>query len=338
MKKNKNLSTNNLPWQELFDQLPTGIVIIDNQGKVETCNNAAQGFLGENIIGEKWLKVINDNFSPQDDDGHEISLNDGRKVNIAIESLHKRAGEMIIINDLTLTRTFEHERERQNRLQEMGEMLAHLTHQIRTPLASAMLHLTNLQHPNISLIKQEKIIAKIKTCHQNIEQQIQDLLVFAKGGGSLLQNNDMCEFLISIKRITEDKLNQKKATLEIDNQIGQLNFICHSEALSGAISNLIDNALNANAQRIFLNVIQSDNVLIFNILDDGMGMSTKVINQVIRPFFTTRAKGTGLGLAVVDAVVKSHQGELKIMSKEGKGSTFSIKIPLLTEKAYKEAI
>lgn len=333
---NKSTS-NHISWQELFNQLPTGIVLIDGQGVVEACNQAAQGFLGDSIISKPWIDVIKASFAPKADDGHEISLIDGRRVNISISSLQDRAGEMIVINDLTLTRAFEQERERLLRLQEMGEMLAHLAHQIRTPLASAMLYVKNLQHPNLSADKHAGVINKIRYCHQNIEQQIRDLLVFAKGGESLLQTVDMYQFLRKIEQKTEAKLNEMAGELIVENQANGLSFICQSDALEGALSNLIDNALNFNAKKIYLNIVNQQNQkIIFNVIDDGDGIAEEELSNITRPFFTTRAKGTGLGLAVVDAVVKAHHGELKILSKKGIGSTFSIQIPLLSEKMNKE--
>jgi two-component system sensor histidine kinase FlrB len=113
--------------------------------------------------------------------------------------------------------------------------------------------------------------------------------------------------------------------------------LCQSDALEGAINNLIDNALNANAKKIYLNVVtKNDDTMVFNVLDDGDGMDEATLQKVMRPFYTTRAKGTGLGLAVVDAVVKAHQGQMKIISKVGVGSTFSIQIPLIHENVQKE--
>lgn len=328
----KEAALNHQQWQSIFDALPTGIVLIDARGVVEKVNHAAIGFLGEKLIGQPWVELIERCFAPRKDDGHEVSLKDGRRVHVSISSVSNRAGEVIALTDLTLTRTFEQEKARAQRLQEMGEMLAHLAHQIRTPLASAMLYGTNLKHPNLDEEQRHVFVNKIQHCHNNIEQQIRDLLVFAKGGGSLLQGVNMHQFLKDIQVKAEAKLQQTSGEFIIDNQVNGLNFICQNEALGGAISNLIDNSLNAEAGKIYLNVIlNSDNYIIFTVVDNGKGMSEEELRQSTRPFYTTRAKGTGLGLAVVSAVAKSHQGELGVISKLGSGSTFSLSIPLLTE-------
>ncbi len=321
-----------IDWHQLYNQLPTGVVIIDGYGLVEACNQSAISFLGEQIVGQKWLEVIRNNFAPQADDGHEMSLIDGRRLNVRIQSLQHRPGEMIVLTDITLTRTFEQERARMMRLQEIGEMLAHLAHQIRTPLASAMLYLKNLQHPNISEEKQNNFIEKISYCHQNIAQQIQDLLFFAKGGESVLQVINLGTLISEVERKSEVKISQTEAELLIENQAGDLSFLCHIESLEGALSNLVDNALNANAKKVYINIINQDNeTIIFNVIDNGDGMDDITLNKVLMPFYTTRAKGTGLGLAVVDAVAKAHHGEVKVLSKEGIGSTFSIQMPLLKQ-------
>ena len=324
-------------WQAIFEQLPTGVVIIDGQGRVKDFNQAAVNLLGHTLKEQLWVDVIKASFAPKEDDGHEISLVDGRLVNVAITSLKERAGEMIILNDITATRTFEFERARMNRLQEMGEMLAHLAHQIRTPLASAMLYVKNLAHPNLTKEKHDNFVNKIRYCHQDIEQQIRDLLAFAKGGDSLLQAVEVNDFLDVITKKTEVRLKEANGELIVDNCASDTTFLCQSDALEGAINNLIDNALNANAKKIYLNVVtKNDDTMVFNVLDDGDGMDEATLQKVMRPFYTTRAKGTGLGLAVVDAVVKAHQGQMKIISKVGVGSTFSIQIPLIHENVQKE--
>lgn len=329
---------NHHQWQSAFDVLPTGVVLINAKGVVDKVNGAARNFLGDDVCGKPWIEVITACFAPKKDDGHEISLKDGRRLHVSISSMPDSTGEIIMLTDLTLTRAFEQEKARAERLQEMGEMLAHLAHQIRTPLASAMLYSNNLKHEGLGSEKRALFLSKIQYCHHNIEQQIQDLLVFAKGGGSLLQGVNMHTFLNAIKTKAEVKLQEQKGELIIDNHVNGLTFICQSDALSGAISNLIDNALNAGATKVYLNVIVSaDNFLIFTVVDNGQGMSEKVLKESTRPFYTTRAKGTGLGLAVVSAVAKSHQGELSIMSKLGSGSTFSISIPLLKEQRKVEA-
>lgn len=325
-------TTNGINWQEIFHQIPTGIVVIDGQGMVTDCNQSAEKILNTSLLNQSWVTVIQKCFSPKEDDGHEISLKNGRRVNIAVQSFDSRPGELIVINDLTVTRKFEYEKERQNRLVEMGEMVAHLAHQIRTPLASAMLHLNNLNNPSISDDKKNTIINKIKICHENIEQQIQDLLLFSRGGNSLIQQTSIDNLLNRIQEKISPKLNLFQASLFVESIHRECEICCNIDSLEGAICNLIDNALNANAKRLMLNINKKENEVVITLIDDGNGISHAVINKVTRPFFTTRANGTGLGLAVVDAVVKSHKGKMKIYSQEGQGSTFIINIPLINEK------
>lgn len=323
----------NTEWLALFNQLPNGVVVINTQGIISFCNEASKDLLQGDVTGEAWIDVIKTSFSPRDDDGHEISLKDGRRVNVAIRSLGGCLGELIVLTDITLSRAFEEQRARDRRLVEMGEMIAHLAHQIRTPLASAMLYANNLIHPNINEQKKQKCIDKIRQCHQSIEDQIRDLLFFAKGGKSLLEELPMSEFLNEIVKLLEAKIEEATVKFSLRNEIGDGSFISHKESLKGAIINLIDNAINANAKNIILSVVLNDKkFLVFSVVDDGDGMEEDVLSQSKRAFYTTRAKGTGLGLAVVDVVAKSHKGSLTSISKKGVGSTFVISIPFLKSK------
>lgn len=321
-------------WLSLFNQLPTGIVILKPNGVIELCNNQAKDFFAKDVTGLDWIDVIKTSFAPKEDDGHEISLKDGRRVNIAITSRKKVQGEIIVLTDITATRDFESERAKDRRLAEMGEMIAHLAHQIRTPLASAMLYLDNLNHPKLSDEKKEKFITKIKECHNNIEGQVRDLLFFAKGGKSVLEETTMSYLFEQTRLSLEAKLEKTQRLLKLNQQMEDKVFVCHKESLLGAMSNLVVNAINAGAQNIMLHAAMDDeNRIAINVIDDGEGMDESTIEQSKRAFFTTRAKGTGLGLAVVDAVAKEHKGFVSIISKPGIGSTVSIVIPYIEGKA-----
>jgi len=131
--------------EHLLDLLPGGVVVIDCFGKIEQCNPVAVDFLGEKLIGRSWAGIIKQKFSPRMDDGHEISLKDGRRLSIATRSMddsqsENKKGQIVLLTDQTQTRELQERLSRHDRLSTMGKMVAYLAHQIRTPLSSAMLY------------------------------------------------------------------------------------------------------------------------------------------------------------------------------------------------------
>ena len=128
----------------IFKALPTGVLLLDGTGIITRANPAAIDLLGEPLEGELWRHVITRCFEPREDDGHEISLRDGRRVQLSTQPLQDQAGQLVFINDLTETRQLQDRINHMKRLSALGNMAASLAHQIRTPLSAAMLYAANL--------------------------------------------------------------------------------------------------------------------------------------------------------------------------------------------------
>lgn len=103
-------------------------------------------------------------------------------------------------------------------------------------------------------------------------------------------------------------------------------------ALASAISNLVSNAVEANAKKLILDVQRQNTNVVIKVADNGKGMSQEVVQKIFEPFYTTKSNGTGLGLAVVNSVIKAHQGNIGLVSEVGKGTCFTITIPLCKER------
>ncbi|MDP1604789.1 MAG: ATP-binding protein [Legionella sp.] len=328
------LSTNpfnaeqNLPEYEIFARLPCGLIVINAQGLIVWFNAAAEDLLGKGLEGAVWLDVIKKAFSPRADDGHEVSLVDGRRVSVAISSLDSLPGELVTLTDLTTTRDYENAKANQRRLAAIGRMTAQLAHQIRTPLSSAMIYTEHLINHGFEQNRSDKWIARIQECHLSIEKQIQDLLLFARGDTLELTPVNLQEFGTKLTERATSLVNASLTILHVDNHLPPLDYPLHEESLMGAVLNLVSNALQAGASyiTITLRYIKNDVFLIL-IKDNGSGMSEDVKAQAFSPFFTTKAQGTGLGLAVVNAVVKAHEGAIILDSSPGTGCCVTINLP-----------
>ncbi len=142
--------------QSLLDLLPGGVIVIDAHGVVREANPAALGLLGEPLVGMLWREVIARCFAPREDDGHEISLRDGRRLSIATRSLNGEPGQLILLNDLTDTRRLQEQLARHERLSALGRMVASLAHQIRTPLSAALLYAGHLSEQALPTDQQQR--------------------------------------------------------------------------------------------------------------------------------------------------------------------------------------
>jgi len=321
----------------LVDILPSGVVILDANGHVEEANKMAINFFGESVIGKRWFSVINKYFEPRADDGHEVSLKDGRRLKIAITSLEPEDGQLILLTDLTETRQMQNNMAHMQRLSALGKMVASLAHQVRTPLSAAMLYAANLKNkamPEHSRIRfHDKLMARLK----DLEQQVNDMLMFARSdNGQLASELSLQEILTEVRASSDAMLEQHEAHLSVTLPDPDLLIMGNRTALSGAITNLIHNAIQAKPTGLLMHLVakrHGENEVEISLVDNGPGISIKQQQQIFEPFYTTKSQGTGLGLAVVQSVAKSHNGQLTLLSKPGQGSCFSLVLPLHREAA-----
>jgi len=329
----------------LLEILPAGVVLLDGNGCVTETNPAALDLLGEPLEGQAWLDVITRCFSPKHDDGHEVSLKDGRRVRIETRSMSSGSGQLILLSDLTETRLLQEQVSRAERLSSLGKMVASLAHQIRTPLSTAMLYAGHLCRPEIEPELRVECADKLLSRLTHLEHQIRDMLIFAKGETRLVEHVNVSELLSSLRAAADPVFEKAGVVCHWENSVADKHVMCNKETLVGACLNLINNSIEAVEQVKDLGVPLTIHVLVsmadantikLQIKDNGPGIPSEHRSKVFEPFYTTKAQGTGLGLAVVQAVVKAHQGEFKVRSSK-KGVSASIRLPIFSLTAKSQS-
>ncbi|WP_409999703.1 sensor histidine kinase [Pseudomonas sp. DR48] len=316
--------------QNLLDLLPGGVIVIDAQGIVREANPAACELLGLPLEGELWRHVIARCFAPREDDGHEISLKDGRRLSIATRSLDAEPGQLVLLNDLTETRQLQGQLARHERLSSLGRMVASLAHQIRTPLSAALLYASHLTEQELPVATQQRFAGRLKERLHELEHQVRDMLVFARGELPLTDRVTPKVLMQSLQSAAQTHVQELPIRWQCDSHAGEL--LCNRDTLIGAILNLIENAIQASAGNVRLKVhlYTRENTLRVCVSDSGSGIEASVLARLGEPFFTTKTTGTGLGLTVVKAVARAHQGELQLRSRPGRGTCAQVILPLFS--------
>ena len=318
----------------LLEVLPAGVVVLDGKGFISEYNPAAIELLGEPLEGERWLDVITRCFAPKHDDGHEVSLKDGRRLHIKTRSLKSGDGQLILLSDLTETRALQERVSRTERLGSLGKMVASLAHQIRTPLSTAMLYAGHLRRPHIDEEMRIDCAEKLLSRLAHLEHQIRDMLVFAKGETRLAEQVSVTEFFESLRAAAAPLIDKHHVKAVWHNESkGQI--LCNQETLVGACMNLINNSIEAHESQsdkrqleISIESIDAEGrFACIQICDNGPGIPRSLEKKIHEPFFTTKSQGTGLGLAVVQAVIKAHKGQFSLRSAKD-GAVATILIPL----------
>jgi two-component system sensor histidine kinase FlrB len=318
--------------QSLLDLLPGGVIVIDGQGVVREANPVARNLLGQPLVGMLWRQVIARNFAPREDDGHEISLKDGRRLSIATRSLHAEPGQLVLLTDLTETRRLQDQLSRHERLSALGRMVASLAHQIRTPLSAALLYASHLTEQVLPVEQQQRFAGRLKERLHELEHQVRDMLIFARGELPLPDRLAPAALFDALRSAAEPHVLGMQVRWQCDSRMGDL--LCNRDTLVGSVLNLIENAIQAGGReaRLKIHLYQRDETLRLCISDNGPGIDNTTLARLGEPFFTTKTTGTGLGLAVVKAVARAHQGDVQLRSRPGRGTCAILTLPLLGAK------
>ena len=316
--------------QNLLSLLPGGVIVIDDQGRVREANPAACDMLGLPLEGELWRHVITRCFAPREDDGHEISLKDGRRLSIATRSLDAEPGQLVLLNDLTETRHLQDQLARHERLSSLGRMVASLAHQIRTPLSAALIYASHLTDEQLPVATQQRFAGRLKERLHELEHQVRDMLVFARGELPLTDRVTPAHLMQALQAAASTHIQDTQVRWQCDSLLGEL--LCNRDTLVGALLNLIENAIQASGPgaRLKVHLYSREQTLRLCISDSGAGIDPVVLKRLGEPFFTTKTNGTGLGLTVVKAVARAHQGELQLHSRLGRGTCALISLPLFS--------
>ncbi|MCV2885425.1 HAMP domain-containing histidine kinase [Aestuariibacter sp. AA17] len=322
--------------EQMLQVMPSGVVVLDGDGVVRQANTLAKMLLGEPLEGQRWWKIIERSFNPQADDGHEVSLRDGKKVKLSITPLLNEPGQLIVLTDLTETRQMQQRISHMQRLSALGKTVASLVHQIRTPLSAAMLYASNLTSNKLQESARARFVNKLTDRLGELEQQVNDMLLFAKSGEQqVLQDVSVEDLIDAIKTGAEAMLNSNQVAFYVESETPQLKHSplkINLSAIQGACLNLIHNAIEVGADHIVLRWhftrVSGQIMFALSVEDNGPGVKAEDISFIFDPFYTTRSQGTGLGLAVVNAVAQSHKGEVSANNLSEGGARFVMTLPV----------
>ncbi|NOT13634.1 MAG: GHKL domain-containing protein [Methylococcaceae bacterium] len=316
--------------EKILAALPAGVIVLDAQGKIVNCNSVAINFLGEPIVERIWAEVMARSLIFVSNNPHECQLVSGKRINMTTSQLENDSGQIILLSDVSEMRTLQDVLNQQKHLSAMGEMVASMAHQVRTPLATAILYASQLSKPLIDKEKKQRFSEKILERLLYLERQVNDMLIFAKDGRLAMEQFSLATLLTHLSDGFRDYVGQDKIELKIINTLSDDEMIGNENALRGALMNLLNNAVDAIGVvvgTITVSVSQYGGHVRIAIRDNGPGVAEELRQRIFEPFFTTKPSGTGLGLAVVDSVIRAHGGKIQIDSTIGRGTVFNIMLP-----------
>ncbi|RZB35309.1 MAG: two-component system, NtrC family, sensor histidine kinase PilS [Desulfobacteraceae bacterium Eth-SRB1] len=333
--------------RSIIESVDTGILTIDLNGNIKSFNTGAEkitGFLRFKIINKKVDDVFpffSDMLNKEGPwkPGGRFEITDSEKilgcsVSPLVDGNREKIGNILIFQDLTIVKEMEYQIEKNKQLAFVGEMAAGLAHEIRNPLASISGPIQMLRE-DLKLDETDKRLMQIILRGKDrLEGFVKDFLLLARPKQS--ERKD-----IDVKVIIDDVLESFRFSSEWSEDIEVIMNLCDQAGIYGnkaeirqVIWNLILNAVQAMPEggrlKIEIRHVFNDKkkYLEIQISDTGCGIEEKNQDRVFEPFYTTKESGTGLGMAIVNRIVESHMGKIRIKSKPGKGTDCIVLLPV----------
>lgn len=316
----------------LLNALPAGVVVLDSAAVVSQANPVAQRLFGEPLLGNSWTASAALQLAATD--SPDEWLLGERRLSIAESPLDSAGGRLLLIHDITVAHELKANVERNQRLAAMGEMAASLAHQLRTPLATALLYSANLAQPELADAARLRFAGKATDQLKRLERLIQDVLLFARGESIGRDRIDIATLIADAAQTMEPLCLEKDVRFSVGPVPAGLILSGSRKALGGALLNLLENALqacenvNTGTAELRFSASLADRFIRISVRDSGAGIPPDMHERIFEPFFTTRGQGTGLGLAIALGVARAHGGRIELHSTAGEGAEFVLVLPV----------
>ncbi|WP_052144660.1 ATP-binding protein [Halalkalibacter okhensis] len=214
---------------------------------------------------------------------------------------------------------------RSEKLSLTGQFAAGIAHEIRNPLTSIKGFFQLIKESNNKEIYYKIIEEEL----DKIEHVSNEMLILAKPHSESRHWYEVLTLINDVKMLLETQAILKNISIRTEFKTDDLQINCEDTKIKQVLINLIKNAIEVMDEgTITITARKTNSRAILSVTDEGPGISKENLEKIGEPFYTTKPKGTGIGLLVCQKIIESHQGLLSIESQEGVGTTFTIELPL----------
>ncbi len=361
--------------RSILDTVDEGFIVIDKDYRILTANKAYCGQAAlpcEEVIGRHCYEISHNNSRPCYEEGEECAVRQVFATGKPHAVLHRHRdheGHVLYVetkgfpikdtegnvtsvietvNNITEKHLLEEERLKTQKLESIGTLAGGIAHDFNNLLQGIFGYISmaimtyDQKEKSLAMLEQAE-----KALHQSVNLTTQ-LLTFSKGGKPVKKPlslepviENAVKFALSGSR-TEYQLNIDHGLWQVNGDAGQLGQVIQNIVLNadqampkGGVVKIAARNVAAD-DRSLPSTLAQDNYVVLTIEDNGVGIPEGYLNKIFDPYFTTKDKGSGLGLATSYSIIRNHAGEILVTSAAGKGSLFTLYIPATTARSVVE--
>jgi two-component system sensor histidine kinase HydH len=326
------------------------LIATDRNSKIAFFNAAAEKITGirfDFARGKDASEVLPDHWCGLEDflvqgqsileQEMECSFSNQKKVPLSVSASRivnedgEFVGNIIILRDLGEVRKLQEEVRRKEKLAALGRLAGGVAHEIRNPLSSIK-GLATYFGSKFAEESEDRESANVMVREvDRLNRVVSELLELARPSELKLKQTDLNELLAHSVRLVQQDAHAKNIDINLSTSDDVPLIQVDSDRLSQCLLNIYLNAIQSMGDGGVLSVKSlpgKNGTIKVEIGDTGKGINPNDLKKVFDPYFTTKPSGTGLGLAIVHKIIEAHQGNIKVESTPGKGTVFSIVLPI----------
>ena len=342
--------------EALVKNMPIGLIALNDQGKIVTCNEKAQAVLEvacSDALGKQAMTLLpvplkkiltelpaSGGFLERD---IQLISVDGiehiwEAVAAGLMDEGNPAGRILLIRDVTAIRQMENEVTRSRHLNSIGSLAAGVAHEIRNPLSSIKGFAVYFKE-RLSGNKEDEETADVMIAEtERLNRVISQLIEFARPLELKKEKVKFVELVQHTIKLISADAQKNKISVEIDTAADLPEMEVDPDKIKQVLLNIFLNsvaALKDGGKLIIELAPRADNLTVI-ISDNGVGIEKLNLLRIYDPYFTSKSVGTGLGLAVVQKIMEAHGGKINVESTAGQGTKVYLHFPLTGNKNIKE--
>lgn len=269
----------------------------------------------------------------------ELTTETGRRVEISLDFIHddhlavqsQSLGALLTLHDLESVREIESELEVSRRMAAIGRLTAGVGHEVKNPINAIVVHLELLRSKITADSSAARHLEVIQSEIRRLDRVVQTLVDFSRPVELQLKDQDLRSIVSSVLMLASAELETRNIVVVNEMPSRPVNVRIDADLLKQALLNVVLNGAQAMASggELSVRLTEDARAAVLKIEDHGEGIPNEIRDRIFDLYFTTKREGSGIGLAMTYRILQLHHGQLDVESKLGKGSTFTLRIPVI---------